>query len=86
MDWSLLLEKSVLALVVFGITLFIAMYSTYGERKIAAFFQDRLRQSASHWGIFQPLADGGKMFFKEEFIPQNSVKWLFIFGGSGRCC
>jgi len=57
------------------------MYSTYGERKIAAFLQDRIGPNrAGPFGIFQPLADGGKMFFKEEFIPDQSVKWLFILG------
>ncbi|HQW12589.1 MAG TPA: NADH-quinone oxidoreductase subunit NuoH [Saprospiraceae bacterium] len=81
MDWSLILEKSILAVVVFSITLVIAMYSTYGERKIAAFFQDRLGPNrAGPWGIFQPLADGGKLFFKEEIIPDASVRWLFILG------
>lgn len=81
MDWTLIIEKSILAVIIFGITLVIAMYSTYGERKIAAFFQDRLGPNrAGPFGIFQPLADGGKMFFKEEFIPHNSVKWMFILG------
>lgn len=70
-----------MVLVVFSFTLVIAMYSTYGERKIAAFLQDRIGPNrAGPFGIFQPLADGGKMFFKEDFIPNQSVKWLFILG------
>lgn len=80
---SLIIYKSILVLIVFGITLFIAMYSTYAERKIAAFLQDRLGPNrAGPFGIFQPLADGVKMFMKEEIIPDVSNKFLFILGPS----
>ncbi len=59
------------------------MYSTYGERKVAAFMQDRLGPNrAGPFGILQPVADGVKMFMKEEIIPQGSNKWLFILGPS----
>jgi len=78
-----IIYKSILVLVVFGITLFIAMYSTYAERKIAAFLQDRLGPNrAGPFGIFQPVADGLKMFMKEEIIPDVSNKFLFILGPS----
>lgn len=73
--------KSIYITVIFGLTLLIAMYSTYGERKVAAFIQDRLGPNrAGPFGIFQPLADAGKMFFKEDFIPGQANKWLFIVG------
>jgi NADH-quinone oxidoreductase subunit H len=59
------------------------MYSTYAERKVAAFFQDRIGPNrAGPYGIFQPLADGGKMFLKEEIIPANASGFLFIAGPS----
>ncbi len=78
---ELILEKSILIIVIFSITLVIAMYSTYMERKVAAFLQDRIGPDrAGPFGILQPLADGGKMFFKEDFIPANSERWLFILG------
>ena len=81
MDLAFLLEKGILVLILFVITLGIAAYSTYGERKIAAFFQDRVGPDrAGKWGLLQPLADGGKMFTKEEIIPQNAEKFLFILG------
>ncbi|HET9430319.1 MAG TPA: complex I subunit 1 family protein, partial [Chitinophagaceae bacterium] len=37
---------------------------------------------AGPFGIFQPLADGGKLFFKEEIIPLASNKFLFLLGPS----
>jgi len=80
-DWWFLLEKLVLIILVVSISLVIAMYETYAERKIAAFIQDRRGPNrAGPFGILQPLADGGKLFFKEEIIPGSSSKFLFILG------
>jgi NADH-quinone oxidoreductase subunit H len=78
-----ILIKFALIVIIFLISLVIAMYSTYAERKIAAFFQDRVGPNrAGPFGILQPLADGAKMFLKEEIIPTNSSKFLFIVGPS----
>ena len=75
--------KFALVAVIFGISLVVAMYSTYAERKIAAFFQDRVGPNrAGPFGMFQPLADGAKMFLKEEIIPTNATPFLFIVGPS----
>ncbi len=80
-DWALLIEKLVLIGAVITGSLVIAMYATYGERKVAAILQDRVGPDrAGPFGILQPLADGGKLFFKEEIIPNTSNKWLFILG------
>ncbi|HEX7845067.1 MAG TPA: NADH-quinone oxidoreductase subunit NuoH [Chitinophagaceae bacterium] len=82
-DWWLILEKGLLIAVIIGLSFFIAMYTTYAERKVAAWLQDRRGPNrAGPWGIFQPLADGGKLFFKEEIIPLASSKALFILGPS----
>lgn len=81
MDTGFFIEKFILVAVIFGISLVIAMYSTYAERKVAAFLQDRLGPDrAGPFGILQPLADGVKMFMKEEIIPTTSSRWLFIVG------
>jgi NADH-quinone oxidoreductase subunit H len=80
-DWTLFTEKLVLIIVVVMISLFVAMYSTYVERKVAAFMQDRVGPNrAGPFGILQPLADGMKLFFKEEIVPNFSSKFLFILG------
>src|SRR5690348_4311570 len=76
-----LIMKIILIVAVFSISLLVAMYSTYAERKVAAFMQDRLGPNrAGPFGILQPLADGVKMFMKEEIIPNVSNKFLFVLG------
>lgn len=82
-DWSLTLEKVVLIAVIITISLVVAMYATYAERKVAGFIQDRIGPNrAGPFGLLQPLADGLKLFFKEEVIPNNSSKFLFVLGPS----
>jgi NADH-quinone oxidoreductase subunit H len=81
MDLFLFIEKFGLILVIFGITMGIALYSTLAERKVAAFMQDRPGPNRAGWGgVLQPLADGLKMFTKEDFIPQTPNRFLFILG------
>jgi NADH-quinone oxidoreductase subunit H len=78
-----LIVKIVLVVIVFSVSLLIAMYATYAERKVAAFLQDRIGPDrAGPFGILQPVADGVKMFMKEEIIPDVSNKFLFILGPS----
>ncbi|HQU56028.1 MAG TPA: NADH-quinone oxidoreductase subunit NuoH [Chitinophagaceae bacterium] len=75
------LEKVLLIAGIIGLSLFIAMYTTYAERKVAGWMQDRHGPNrAGPFGILQPLADGGKLFFKEEIIPLASNKFLFVLG------
>jgi len=73
----------IMILVVFGISLGTAMYSTLAERKFAGFFQDRLGPDrAGPYGLLQPIMDGGKLFFKEEIIPSGANTLLYIAGPS----
>ncbi|MET0466061.1 MAG: NADH-quinone oxidoreductase subunit NuoH [Chitinophagaceae bacterium] len=77
----LILEKFVLVGLIVSLSMVVAMYATWGERKVAAWLQDRIGPNrAGPLGLFQPLADGGKLFFKEEIIPLVSSKFLFILG------
>lgn len=80
-DLWFILEKVILIACIIGLSFFIAMYTTYAERKVAGWLQDRHGPNrAGPFGIFQPLADGGKLFFKEEIIPLASNKILFLLG------
>ena len=80
---TMLIFKTILASAILLLSLVVAMYSTLIERKIAGFFQDRLGPNrAGPWGLLQPLADGIKLFFKEEFMPNTADKLLYILGPS----
>lgn len=80
---DLITFKIILVVALFAVSLGIAAYSTWGERKVAAALQDRIGPNrAGPFGLLQPLADGGKLFFKEGFIPSGAEKFLFILGPS----
>ncbi len=80
-DWFLMIEKAILISIIIGVSLIVAMYETWAERKVAAVIQDRRGPNrAGPIGIFQPLADGLKLFMKEEIVPNLSNKFLFILG------
>jgi NADH-quinone oxidoreductase subunit H len=83
MDIYFIIEKLILISAILGVSLLIAMYTTLAERKFAGFFQDRVGPNrAGPWGILQPLADGVKLFTKEEIIPTHAGTFLFILGPS----
>ncbi len=80
-DWILIIEKLALIIIIILASLGIALYTTFAERKVAAILQDRPGPNrAGPFGLLQPLADGVKMFTKEEIIPTHASKWLFILG------
>ncbi|MBN8686887.1 MAG: NADH-quinone oxidoreductase subunit NuoH [Chitinophagales bacterium] len=80
-DLWFILEKAILIASIIGLSFFIAMYTTLAERKVAGWMQDRHGPNrAGPFGIFQPLADGGKLFFKEEIIPLAANRSLFLLG------
>jgi NADH-quinone oxidoreductase subunit H len=64
--------------VVIAIALLHVAYATYFERKVIAHMQVRLGpREVGPFGLFQPFADGIKLFFKEDIIPAKADKPLF---------
>lgn len=81
MEVAVIIEKLILIVLVFAVTMFFALYATLAERKVAGFLQDRYGPNrAGIFGILQPICDGAKLFSKEEFIPNTPNKILFICG------
>jgi NADH-quinone oxidoreductase subunit H len=66
-------------LVVFGGLLGLIAFWTLVERRVCAFIQNRLGPNrVGPEGLFQPVADGLKNFFKEETLPPFSDRFLFV--------
>lgn len=66
-------------LVAFVFVLLTVAYATYAERKIIGHMQVRLGPMRTGWhGLLQPIADGVKLFFKEEIVPSQSSTFAFL--------
>ena len=79
MEVAFILEKLIFIVLVFAVTMLFALYSTYAERKVAGFLQDRYGPNrAGPFGLLQPICDGAKLFSKEEFMPNTPNKILFV--------
>lgn len=64
--------------VVMGIVLLTVMFLTLAERKVLGWMQDRMGpMEVGPYGILQPVADGLKLFFKEDIVPAGANKYLF---------
>ncbi|HEC24746.1 MAG TPA: NADH-quinone oxidoreductase subunit NuoH [bacterium] len=74
-----LIVEVIKILIVFAGLLLAAAYLTLLERKIAARIQNRMGpMEAGFHGWLQPIADGIKLFFKEDIIPAGANKFLFL--------
>jgi NADH-quinone oxidoreductase subunit H len=66
-------------LVVFIVVVLIVAYATYAERKIIGRMQTRLGPTMTGpLGLLQPIADGLKLFFKEDIVPSQASKLAFV--------
>jgi NADH-quinone oxidoreductase subunit H len=93
MDWNFIIFSLVKIALVVGVVQGLVAYSVLAERKISAWIQDRVGPNRTappfakyipilgplltRWGMFQPLADGLKFLFKEDFTPAGVKKIYF---------
>ena len=65
--------------VVFGLMLLSVTYLTWLERKVIGDIQVRLGpMRVGPHGLLQPIADGLKLLFKEEIVPQAADRTLYL--------
>jgi NADH-quinone oxidoreductase subunit H len=93
MDWNFIIFSAVKIAVVIGVVMTFVAYSVLVERKVSAWIQDRVGPNRTApplianipvigpfligLGIFQPIADGLKLFMKEDFTPSHVRKGYF---------
>lgn len=94
MDWNFIIFSVIKIAVVVGVVQGMVAYSVLAERKISAWIQDRVGPNRAappfmkyvpvlgpfltRLGIFQPLADGLKFMFKEDFTPAG-VRTIYFW-------
>jgi NADH-quinone oxidoreductase subunit H len=77
-SWSVVAVVLIKVLVSFVILLVATMLMVWYERKLIAGMQNRVGPNkAGPWGILQTLADGIKLFFKEDLLPDKADKKIF---------
>jgi NADH-quinone oxidoreductase subunit H len=76
---NLLLEWVIKTIVILFILVTAVAYVTLMERKVMSWIQMRVGPNrVGPWGLLQPLADGLKMIFKEDIVPTQASRWLYI--------
>jgi NADH-quinone oxidoreductase subunit H len=76
--WVELLIVVVRVLVAFGVLLVSVMLMIWFERKLISDMQSRIGPNrAGPWGLLQTMADGIKLFFKEDLLPERADSFVF---------
>jgi NADH-quinone oxidoreductase subunit H len=74
-SWWIQLLK---ALIIFAVVFQLVPIVLLAERKVLGRFQHRYGPNRVGWfGLLQPMADIGKLIFKQQFRPRTAVAWLF---------
>ncbi|MDR0407319.1 MAG: NADH-quinone oxidoreductase subunit NuoH [Campylobacteraceae bacterium] len=78
-ETGIIIETIIKGVAVLVVIASLAGFATYVERKILGFMQRRLGPMyVGPFGILQALADVIKLFMKEDMVPQNSVRIIFL--------
>ena len=77
-DGGVVLIVAVKVLVAFAVLLVSVMFMVWFERKVVSDMQARIGPNrAGPWGLLQTLADGIKLFFKEDLLPDKADRRVF---------
>ena len=77
-DAVVLLIVAAKVLIVFGFLMVSVLFMVWFERKVISDMQSRIGPDrAGPWGLLQTLADGIKLFFKEDLLPEQADRRIF---------
>ncbi len=80
MDWNWIWPTGAAIGIVLAVIPIIGLYLTFIERKVAAYIQDRVGPNrVGPFGLLQAVADGIKIFLKEQVVPQHVSKAVYFF-------
>jgi len=76
--WAVLLIVVIKVVVAFAALMVSVMLMIWFERKVISDMQARIGPNrAGPWGLLQTLADGTKLFFKEDLMPEKADRFVF---------
>ncbi len=76
--WFVWVVDAVKVLVAFAVLLVAVMLMIWFERKLISDMQSRIGPNrAGPWGLLQTMADGIKLFFKEDLLPERADRFVF---------
>ncbi len=78
LNWQVWLIVAIKVLVAFSALLVSVMLMIWFERKVISDMQSRIGPNrAGPWGLLQTMADGIKLFFKEDLLPERADSFVF---------
>jgi len=78
-SWPVLWPTLAAIAVILAVVPFLGLYMTFIERKMAAYIQDRVGPNrVGPFGLLQAVADGIKIFLKEQVIPEHVYRGLYF--------
>ena len=77
-DLTVVLIVVLKTVVTFAVLMVAVMFMVWFERKVISDMQNRIGPNrAGPWGLLQTLADGIKLFFKEDLLPEKADRRVF---------